>query len=162
MSQKLCAEGSYPTLSCGWRQGRAWQIEMSRHSPKNSPSCPHCAWFYPSCKRKVAAPFSWLPLHFRKHSFPQVSTALKWRDPLDGGLRFRRRPSSLKFFYCLGDDCDSDHQLFIAKFRLKLKKIRKNNMPARYDLNQIPYEFTVEITNRFKGRDLVNSVPEEL
>jgi len=61
-----------------------------------------------------------------------------------------------------GDDCDSDHQLFIAKFRLKLKKIRKNNMPARYDLNQIPYEFTVEITNRFKGRDLVNSVPEEL
>ena len=50
-----------------------------------------------------------------------------------------------------------DHQLLIAKFRLKLKKTRKNTRPARYDLNQIPYEFTVEITSRFKGLDLVNS-----
>ena len=61
-----------------------------------------------------------------------------------------------------GDDCDSDHQVFIAKFRLKLKVIRKNSMPARYDLNQIPYEFAVEVTNRFKGLDLVTIVPEEL
>ena len=50
----------------------------------------------------------------------------------------------------------------IAKFRLKLKVIRKNSMPARYDLNQIPYEFAVEVTNRFKGLDLVTIVPEEL
>ena len=61
-----------------------------------------------------------------------------------------------------GADCGSDHQLLIAKFRLKLKKIDKNNRPARYDLNQILYEFTAEVTNIFKGLDLVNSVPEEL
>ena len=61
-----------------------------------------------------------------------------------------------------GADCDSDHQLLIAKFRLKLKKTRKNTKLARSDLNQIPCEFTVEIANRFKGPDLDNSVPEEL
>ena len=61
-----------------------------------------------------------------------------------------------------GADCGSDHQLLMVKFRLILKKTWKNPRPARYDLNQIPYEFTVEVTNRFKGLDLVNSVPEEL
>ena len=61
-----------------------------------------------------------------------------------------------------GADCGSDHQLLIAKFRLKLKKTRKNNRPVRYDLNQIPYEYTMEVTNRFKGLDLVNRMPEEI
>ena len=56
-------------------------------------------------------------------------------------------------------DCGSDHQLLIAKLRLKLKKTRKNTRSVRYDLNQIPYEFTVEVMNRFKGLDLDNSVP---
>ena len=55
-----------------------------------------------------------------------------------------------------------DHQLLIAKFRFKLNKTRKSTRPARYDLNQIPYEFTVEVTDRFKGLDLVNSAPKEL
>ena len=59
-----------------------------------------------------------------------------------------------------GADCGSDHQLLIAKFRLKLKKTRKNTRPARYDFHQIPYEFTVEETNRLKGLGLVNSVGE--
>ena len=58
--------------------------------------------------------------------------------------------------------CGSDHQLLIAKFRLKLKKARKTTRPARYDLNQIPYEYAVEVMNRSKGLDLVDSVPEEL
>ena len=62
----------------------------------------------------------------------------------------------------LGDDCGSDHELLIAKFRLKLKKIGKNTRPSRYDLNQIPYNYTVEMTNRFKELDLINRVPEEL
>ena len=61
-----------------------------------------------------------------------------------------------------GADCGLYHQLLIAKFRLKLKKTGKNNRPARYDLNQILYEFTVEVMNRFKGLDLINSVSEEL
>ena len=55
----------------------------------------------------------------------------------------------------LGDDCDSDHELLIAKCRLKLKKVGKTTRPFRYDLNQIPFGFTVEVTKRFKGLDLI-------
>ena len=62
----------------------------------------------------------------------------------------------------LGADCGSDHELLIAKFRLKLKKVRKIIRPLRYDLNQIPYYYTVEVRNRFKGLDLINRVPDEL
>ena len=61
-----------------------------------------------------------------------------------------------------GADCGSDHELLIAKFRLKLKKVGKTTRPFRYDLNQIPYNYTVEVTNRFKGLDLVDRVPEEI
>ena len=56
----------------------------------------------------------------------------------------------------------SEHELLIAKFRLKLKKVGKTTRPFRYDLNQIPYDYTVEVTNRFKGLDLIDRVPEEL
>ena len=59
-------------------------------------------------------------------------------------------------------DCGSDHELFIAKFRLKLKQVWKATRALRYDLNQIPYDYTVEVTNRFKGLDLIDRVPEEL
>ena len=61
-----------------------------------------------------------------------------------------------------GADCGSDHELLIAKFRFKLKKVGKTTRPFRYDLNQIPYDYTVEVTNRFKGLDLIDRVPEEL
>ena len=61
----------------------------------------------------------------------------------------------------LGADCGSDHELLIAKFRLKLKKIGETTRPFRYNLNQIPYDYTVEVTNRFKGLDLIDRVPEE-
>ena len=61
-----------------------------------------------------------------------------------------------------GADCSSNLQLLIANFRLKLKRIGKNTGPARYDLNKILYEFIVEVTNRFRDLDLVNSVSEEL
>ena len=60
-----------------------------------------------------------------------------------------------------GADCGSDHEL-IAKFRLKLKQVGKTTRPFRYDLNQIPYDYTVEVTNRFKGLALMDRVPEEL
>ena len=62
----------------------------------------------------------------------------------------------------LGADWGSDHELFIYKFRLKLKKVGKTTRPFRYDLNQIPYKYIVEVANRFKGLDLINRVPEEL
>ena len=61
-----------------------------------------------------------------------------------------------------GADCGSDHELLIAKFRLKLKKVGKTTRPFRYDLNQIAYDYTVEVTNRFKGLELTDRVPEEL
>ena len=61
-----------------------------------------------------------------------------------------------------GADCGSDHQLLIAKFRLILKKVGKTTGPFRYDLNQIPFDYTMEVTNRFKGLDLVDRVREEL
>ena len=61
-----------------------------------------------------------------------------------------------------GADCGSDHELFIAKFRLTLKNIGKATRPFRYDLNQIPYDYTVEMRSRFKGLDLIDRVPDEL
>ena len=61
-----------------------------------------------------------------------------------------------------GADCGSDHELLIVKFRLQLKKVGKLTGPFRYDLNQIPYDNIMEVTNRFKGLDLIDRVPEEL
>ena len=73
----------------------------------------------------------------------------RWRSSIQSG---KTRP---------GDDCGSVHELLIAKFRLKLKKVGKTTRPLRYDLNQIPYDYTVEVRNRFKGI-LSDRVPEEL
>ena len=65
----------------------------------------------------------------------------------------KRRPIS---------DCGLDHELLIAKFRLKLKKVGKTTRQFRYDLNQIPYDYAVEVRNRFKGLDLIDRMPEEI
>ena len=73
----------------------------------------------------------------------------------DGKALYSQRKS-------LGADCGSDHEILIAKFRLKLKKVGKIFRPFRYDLNQIPYDYTVEVRNRFKGLDLIDRVPDEL
>ena len=62
----------------------------------------------------------------------------------------------------LGTDGGSDHEFLIAKFRLNLKKVGKTSRPFRYDLNQIPYDYTVEVRNRFKSLDLIDRVTEEL
>ena len=62
----------------------------------------------------------------------------------------------------LGADCGSDHEPLIVKFRLKLKKLGKTTRPFRYGINQVSYDYIVEVTNRFKGLDLINRVPEEL
>ena len=74
----------------------------------------------------------------------------RWRSYIQST---KRRP---------GADCASDHELLITKFRLKLKKVGKTARPFRYDLNQIPYDYTVEVRNRFKGLDLIDRVPDEL
>ena len=59
-----------------------------------------------------------------------------------------------------GADCGSEHELLIAQFRLKLKKVGKTTRPFRYDLNQIPYDYTAVVKNRFEGLDLIDTVPE--
>ena len=67
-----------------------------------------------------------------------------------------------KFPLAINFICGSDHELLDTKFRLKLKKVGKTTKPFRYDLNQIPYDYTVEVRNRFKGLDLIDRVPDEL
>ena len=62
----------------------------------------------------------------------------------------------------LGTDCGSDYEILIAKFRLKMKKVGKTTRSFRYDLNHIPYNYTVKVTNRFKGLGLIDRVPEKL
>ena len=61
-----------------------------------------------------------------------------------------------------GAECGSDHEHFISRFKLKLKKVGKTTRAFRYNLNQIPYDYTVEVTNRFKRLDFIDRVPEEL
>ena len=61
-----------------------------------------------------------------------------------------------------GADCGSDHELLIIKFRFKLKKVGKTARPFRYDLNKIPYDYALEVRNRFKGLDMIDRVPDEL
>ena len=61
-----------------------------------------------------------------------------------------------------GADCGSDHELLIAKFRFKLKEVENTTRPFRYDQNKIPYDYTMEVRNGFKGLDMVDRVPEEL
>ena len=74
----------------------------------------------------------------------------------------RRRSSIQSAKTRPGADCGSDREDLIAKFRLKLKKVGKTTRPYRYNLTQIPYNYTVEVTNKFKGLDLIDRVPDEL
>ena len=85
------------------------------------------------------------------------------QNQIDYILCSQRRRSSIQSAKTRpGAACGSDHELLIAKFRFKLKKVGKTTRPFRYDLNQIPYVYTVEVTNRFEGLDLICRVPEEL
>ena len=106
-----------------------------------------------------------------KHPLPTTQKTTLHIDIIDGQyqnqidyiLCSQRRRSSIQSAKTRpGADCGSDHELLIAKFRLKLKKAEKTTRPFRYDLNQIPYDYTVEVANRFKGLDLIDRVPEEL
>ena len=84
-------------------------------------------------------------------------------NQIDYMLCSQRRRSSIQSAKTrLGPDYGSDHELLIAKFRLKLKKVGKTTRPFRYDLDQIPYDYTVVVRNRFKGLDLVDRLPDEL
>ena len=82
--------------------------------------------------------------------FGNFSRSQRWRSSIQSA---KTRPEA---------DCGLDNELLIAKFRLKLKKVGKTTRPFRYDLNKIPYDYTVEMRNRFKGLDLIDRVPDEL
>ena len=87
----------------------------------------------------------------------------QYRNQIDYTLCSQRWRSSIQSAKTRrGADCGSDHELLIAKFRLKLKKAGKTTRPFRYDLNQLPYDYTVEVRNRFKGLDLIDRVPDGL
>ena len=87
----------------------------------------------------------------------------QYRNQTDYILCSQRWGSSIQSAKAkLGADCGSHHKLLVAKFRLKLKKAEKTARPFRYDLNQIPHDYTMEVRNRSKGSDLIDRVPEEL
>ena len=85
-----------------------------------------------------------------RNQIDSVLCSQRWRSSIQSA---KTRP---------GDDCGSDHELLIAKLRLKVKKVGKTNRPFRYDLNQIPYDYAVDVRNRFKGLYLIDRVPDEL
>ena len=103
---------------------------------------------------------------FQKHKrrlYTWTSPYGQYRNQIDYILCSHRWRSSLQSAKTRpGADCGSDHELLIAKFRLKLKKVGKTTTPFRYVLNQTPYDFTMEVTNRLKGLDLIDRVPDEL
>ena len=85
-----------------------------------------------------------------RNQIDYILCSQKWRSSIQSA---KSRP---------GADCGSDHELLIAKFRLKLKKVGKTTRPFRDDLNQILYDYTMEVRNRYKGLDLIDIVPDEL
>ena len=99
----------------------------------------------PTHKRKL---YTWAsPDGQPQNQYDYVLCSQRWRSSIQST---KTRP---------GADCGSDHELLIAKFRLKLKKVGKTARPFRYDLNQIPFDYTVEVRNRFKVLDLIDRVP---
>ena len=104
--------------------------------------------FFQQHKRRL---YTWTsPDSQHQNQIDYILCSQRWRSSIQSA---KTRP---------GADCSSDHELLIAKFRLKLKKVGKTTRPVRYDLNQIPYDYTVEVRNRFKGLDLIDRVPDEL
>ena len=110
----------------------------------------HWSWETPSSNNK-RGDYTW-PSSDGQHQYQidYVLCSQRWRSSIQSAKTRQ------------GAYCSSDHELLIAKFRLKLKKVGKTTRPFRYDLNQIPYDYTGEVRNRFKGLDLIDRVPDEL
>ena len=104
--------------------------------------------------------------HFQQHKrrlYTWTSPNSQYQNQIDYILCSQRWRSSIQSAKTRpGADYGSDHELLITKFRFKFQKVGKTTRPFRYDLNQIPYNYVVEVTNRFKGIDLIDRVPEEL
>ena len=108
------------------------------------------------CQKNVLVIANTLFQQHKRRLYTWTSQDGQHRNPIDYILCSQRWRSSVQSAKTRpGADCGSDHELLIAKFRLKLKKVGKTTRPFRYDLNQIPYDYTVEVRNRFKGLDLI-------
>ena len=133
------------------RQIRPWGTEWTR------------AKTYSSAKRNALVIANTLFQQHKRRLYTWTSPDGQHQNQLDDIPCSQRRRSSIQSAKTRpGTDWGSDYELPIAKFRLKLKKVRKTTRPFRYDLSQIPYDYTVEMTNRFKGLDLIDRVPDEL
>ena len=115
------------------------------------------------CQENALVIASTLFQQHKRRLYTRTSPDGQYRNQMDYILCSQRWRSSIQSAKTRpGADCGSDRELLIAKFRHKLKKVGKTTRPFRYDLNQTPYNYTVEVTNRFKGLDHIDRVPEEL
>ena len=101
--------------------------------------------------------------HYKRRLYTWTSPDGQHRNQIDYILCSQKWRSSIQSTKTRpGADCGSDHEFFISKFRLKLKKVEKTTRPFRYELNQTPYDYNVEVRNRFKGLHLIDRMPDEL
>ena len=115
------------------------------------------------CQENALVLANTLSQQHNRRPYTWASIDCQYQDQIDYILCSQRWRSSIQSAKTrLGADCGSDHELFIAKFRLNLKKVGETTRPFRYDLSQIPYNYTVEVRNRFKGLHLIDRVPDEL
>ena len=115
------------------------------------------------CQEKALVIANTLFQQHKRRLYTWTSPDGRHRNQIDYILCSQRWRSSIQSAKARpGADCDSDHELLIAKFRLKLKKVEKTTRPFRYDLNKIPYDYTVEVRNRFNRLDLIDGVPVKL
>ena len=123
------------------RQIWPWNMQWSRAKTNRVLPREHIGHRKQQHKRRL---YTWTsPDCQHRNQTDYILCSQRWRSSIQSA---KTRP---------GADCESDHELLIAKFRLKLKEVGKTTRPFRYDLNQIPYDYTVEVRNRFKGLDLI-------
>jgi len=116
----------------------------------------HMAWWIEFCQENALVIANTLFQQHKRRLYTWTSPDSQHRNQIDYTLCSQRWRSSIQSAKTRpGADCGSDHELLIAKLRLKLKKVGKTTRPYRYDLSQIPYNCTVEVRNRFKGLDLI-------
>ena len=142
---KNFSEGDYgldSVLEKSWYKGQYWDNRWSSNIEYVENNTLVIAnTLFQQHKRRL---YTWTsPDGEHQNQIDYIVCSQRWRSSIQSA---KTRP---------GADCASDHELLIAKFRMKLKKVGKTTRPFRYDLNQIPYDYTVEVRNRFKGLDLI-------
>ena len=127
--------------STEWSKAKGNRVLLREHTG-------HSKHPLPKQKRRL---YTWTsPAGQHRNQIDYILCSQRWRSSIQSA---KTRP---------GADCVSDHELLIAKFRLKLKKVGETSRPFRYDINQILYNYTMEVTNRFKGSDPIDRGPDKL